>query len=152
MKKYSIILILIVASLFSYAHALNDIDEQGIKNQFHANFKDAQGESWSENSESYVVYFISKGVQQRVIYMRNGLATIHRRYYTYTELPIAIQHMLAFRLPKQKVFGIVESTIQNHVEQTSSLKYDIMMEDAKKWYQVIINDERELTIARTFKK
>lgn len=141
MKRMLVLVVFLLAEKYSSAHAVHDIDQE-LKKEFHILFPHAQRESWLENADTYVVYFINEGIRERVFYQKDRSVIKLIRYYLSEDLPANIRLQLIDRFPGKKVFGVVEISLLDQSGKEGAVQYQITMEDEYRWYQVVA-DGRE---------
>jgi hypothetical protein len=123
---------------------IKDINVRAVKS-FNKQYKDARNVKWSNADKTIMAYFENDGVQNRVIYLKNG-----RWLHTLLSYGPA-------RLP-ESVRDIVESNFRNYnigwiteVQGPENVIYFVNIENAKYFRQVAVCNEN-FSIYKTLRK
>lgn len=126
MKKMFLAIAVFASSL---AFANPSVDEK-IEKNFKESFPKAEKVTWYENDSFYEVLFTNNQVTCRMWYDHDGNVTKTERYYKEDGLNPFILAKLNKKFDGKKVFGVTE------ISSDGGTTYNIVMEDAKRWYQV----------------
>ncbi|MFL5772495.1 MAG: hypothetical protein ACJ75F_05005 [Flavisolibacter sp.] len=151
MKKLIIILYSVLFSLNAMAHTPGEIDRKLLQS-FDSSFPHATEVAWQDIGEAYEVYFIQNGVRSKIIYSKDLTVVQLTRYYKEEQLPYAIDYLLGRDFPKQKVFGVTETSTISLPDNRVSVEYQVVLEDAGRWYQVKMNQDGSFTLIRKLRK
>lgn len=151
MKKILVLFVILLAENYGFGRGVYEIDNR-LKDRFHVLFPHAQGESWSEYRNQYVVSFSNDGTKERVFYTKDGAFIELIRYYGPDGLPTDIQLLLNEKLSGKKVYGVTEVSTVNSILGEDEIQYHISMEDEQKWYEVLVNNRHKPRIVRSFFK
>ena|ERR1700730_9871360 len=126
MKKIIVFIWAFLIGFSSFAFFDKTIDEKLLRS-FSEAFPNAQQVTWSELSETYIVYFLEDGVRTRITYGKNGDFVEAFRYYGEQQLPPSILFNLKKRFPGKKVFGVTEFSSNSFVD------YYVKLVDSRYW-------------------
>jgi hypothetical protein len=142
MKKM-LFLLLILASGIVYASPV--IDEK-ILNTFKGAFPKAETVSWYKDGNTYLVYFTNDQVKCRMWYDASGEVLKTIRYYDEQNLCPFILTKVKQKYADKKVYGVTE------VSSNEGVKYNIVLEDEKKWYHVSVDFYGTLRLDKKYNK
>jgi hypothetical protein len=138
MKKMFLAIAVLASSL---AFANPTVDEK-IEKNFKESFPKAEKVTWYENDSFYEVLFTNNQVTCRLWYDHEGNVTKTERYYKEEGLSPFLLARLNKKFEGKKVFGVTE------VSTDAGVTYHIILEDAKKWYQVTADDNGNLHLEK----
>jgi len=142
MKKF-LLMLLVLASSFAYAN--NTIDEKILKT-FKEAFPKAEKVTWYEEGGSYQVLFTCDAVKCRMYFDNKGDATKTIRYYTEQNLCPLVMTKIKQKFAGKNIFGITE------VSTDSGTTYNIILEDEKKWYHVLVDTDGSVQLEKKYTK
>lgn len=122
MKKLSILLGLLAITFSSFA---KDVNEEVLK-VFHNTYPDAKKVSWSEDKDSYMVFFTKNNISFRVIYDTEGNIVMAFKYYGEDNLPPLVLGKVKKAYPDFSVHSVVEKSSE------AAIEYHITLENSKK--------------------
>src|SRR3954471_8302335 len=135
MKKLIIILYSVLFALNAMAHTPGEIDKKLLQS-FDSSFPHATEVAWQDVGEAFEVYFMQNGVRSKILYSKDLTVVQLTRYYKEEQLPYAIDYLLGRDFPKQKVFGVTETSTISLPDNRVTVEYQVVLEDAGRWYQV----------------
>jgi hypothetical protein len=142
MKK----LFAIVMALFVFTAAVfANVNEQLVFS-FNKSFPAAQNAKWSEDANGYFVSFTQYGILSKVAYNIDGDFLYALRYYSEENLPGSILTRVKEKFPNKKIFSVTE------VSTADDINYHIKLEDAKKWYGIMVTPSRTITMEERFER
>ena len=141
MKKSFALLILLCIGMTSFASP----NEKVLVN-FNLSFPKADSVKWYDNANDYEVHFVMSNMRCRMWYDKEGMVIKSLRYYGEELLPPMVRSSIQQRWTKQKVYGVTELSDQEGV------RYYIVLEDEKKWYDVTSDGLGNLTLTKKFNK
>jgi hypothetical protein len=139
-------LIILFALSFCTLAAMADPNEKVLSN-FNRVFPKADSVSWSESGHEFQVRFVNQGIKCMIWYDEEGNVTRTHRYYLEDMLPPLILSRVQKKYTGKKVFGITEVNTASE-----GIRYFIVLEDDKKWYNVTSDEIGNLTITQKFNK
>jgi hypothetical protein len=147
MKKLLVALFLLTSlSLFASTVEPN----QRVLNSFNKFFPNAKDINWTEASsrlgQLYIVSFQQTEMMCRITYDQDGNLLRSIRYYKEQNLPIQIMKSIKDEYPVQKIFGVVEETINNVVS------YNVTLEDKNAWIDIKSDNTGNLYLGKVYHK
>lgn len=143
MKK----IIISMAMLFALtAHATPPTINEAIVKSFKEAFPLAQSVKWYEGDSYYQVSFTNNDVLCKIEYDLKGNIFRTMRYYTEKDLCPFIAIKVKEKYNGRSIKGIVE--LQNN----DGLVYEIVMQDADRWYIVNSDSDGNMHVKNKFKK
>ncbi len=122
MKKLSILLCLQAILFSSFAR---DVNEE-VRKVFKNTYPDAQKVSWSEDKNSYMVFFTRNDVSYRVVYDTEGNMLMAFKYYGEDGLPPLVLGKVKKAYPAFSIHSVIEKSSE------AAIEYHITLEDSKK--------------------
>ena len=145
MKKYLIVVLLLVAGFNSIAHPVKNINENLIRT-FKETYPNAVQVSWKEYSETYVVYFVQEGIRVNLIFKKDGSFVSSLRYYKEEYLPYYLLAHVRGKYPEKKLYSVTE------ISSPNSIEYFIKLEDAKNWITLKVDSDGNMKEVEKFRK
>jgi hypothetical protein len=142
MKKM-FLAIAVLASTLAFANPA--VDEK-IEKNFKQSFPNAEKVTWYEGDSFYEVLFTNNQVSCRMWYDHAGNVTMTERYYKEDGLSPFLLARLNKKFEGKKVFGVTE------VATESGVTYNIILEDATRWYQVTADSAGGLRLTKKLLK
>lgn len=142
MKKLTFLTCLMAIVFSSFA---KDVNEEVLK-VFNHTFPDAQRVSWSEEKESYLVFFTKKDISYRVVYDKEGNVVLAFKYYGEDNLPPVLLNKVKKAYPEFSVHSVIEKSSENAIE------YHITMETDKKLLTLKADMLGTLTVESKYNK
>ncbi len=143
MKK--IFLVMMFFTFLLAGAAAKNISEKVLAN-FKNTFPIATEVSWSENQDGYAVYFCMENTKCRIFYDTEGNVTSAFRYFKAESLPPMIAWKIMKRFTNKSIYGVTE------ISSNDSIRYDIILEDAKKWYHIEADTAGNCMVKSKFNK
>lgn len=145
MKK--LILSVLAASLVMIASGKSILPTpEKVLTSFNKIFPDAAKAVWTEDAEGYHVYFEKGDIKFRLQYNDEGVVTKSIRYYSAELLPPMILSSVKHKYSDKRIFGITEVTT------AAALEYHIVLEDDKKWYNIVSDPTGNLSLKNKYNK
>ena len=117
---------------------LNDINIKAVQH-FMNTYKNAYDIRWTKLKNGFRVYFISDGIQTRIIYTMKGVPESTIRYYTEDKLLYEIRHLI-----KTKYYDYIISIV-TEVDYRGKVAYLVKMENKNSWKTIkVVNSEMEV--------
>jgi hypothetical protein len=145
MKKYLIVVLLLVAGFNSNAHTVKNINENLIRT-FKETYPNAVQVSWKEYSETYVVYFVQEGIRINLIFKKDGSFVSSLRYYKEDYLPYYLLAKVREKYPEKKFYSVTE------ISSPNSIEYFIKLQDAKNWITLKVDSDGNMKEVEKFRK
>jgi len=145
MKKYFVLLLTLVISIFSYAAITNHVSEKLLR-LFKEAYPNAKEVSWSEMPETYIVNFVENGIRSRITYEKSGAYQSSIRYYGEEHLLPYLVLYLKSNFPGKKIFGVTE------VSTAASVDYFVKMEDSGHWTTIKIDSDANWKLVEELEK
>jgi len=150
MKKL-IILFSILFGLNAMAHTPGEIDKKLLQS-FDSSFPHATEVAWQDVGEAYEVYFIQNGIRSKILYSKDLTLVQLTRYYKKEHLPYGIDYLLEKAFPRQRVFGVTETSTIFQPDNRVSVEYLVILEDNARWYHVKMNQDGSFSMIRKLRK
>lgn len=145
MKKVFSCLVVSLFCISLFAHGPGFTIEKA-KQAFKKAFPSIKTAEWYDNGNTYLVRFVSDGVDSRIVYDDKGEVITTTRYYDETHLPAFIKDKLQKKFKDKAVHTVTEITSQD------GLEYHITLFDAKKWYVVKSTDSGQMEVYDKFNR
>jgi hypothetical protein len=151
MKKLFILFSALMIGFQSFAFLPGGIDQKFLRT-FDSSFPNAKDVSWVEYPEGYEVYFIQGDMSSRVFYPKDLSFMRLTRYYKEEHLPYQVRFTINNEFPGKKIFGITEVVTVSKADNALSTIYFIIVEDAKKWFTVKLDETGTVIVGKVLKK
>lgn len=109
------------------------VSERVSKN-FAKDFSNATNPVWTKTADGFMVRFTSNGIQNCAYLTRQGVCESRIRYYSETELPVAIRSQV------KRTYYDFEITSVKEVYHHNTTTYLITVADAKTWKVIRVLD------------
>lgn len=140
MKKLFITLAAIYCGLVSFA------TPESVLSTFNSSFPKAENVKWTDESQSFQVYFTMGSVQCRLWYNSDGVVVKSIRYYHADMLPPLIFSNVQHKYSDKNIYSVTEVTSEVGIE------YNITLQDEKNWYDIISDAAGNLSLQKKMKK
>ncbi|HEV3222738.1 MAG TPA: hypothetical protein VGZ90_07660 [Puia sp.] len=144
MKKILFAALLVIIGFGSMA-AFNPVRENLVQ-KFTELYPDAVQVTWIENSETYTVSFLEKGIRSTIIFASDGHLIRATRYYTVDYLPYYLVEAIRERYHDKKIYSVTEISYPGNID------YYIKLEDAKTWTTIKLDSEGDIKVLDKYRK
>lgn len=145
MKKVFCIILFSLFSVSLFANSPGTTIEKA-KQAFKKAFPSVKTADWFDNGDTYLVRFVSDGIDSRIVYDEKGEVISTTRCYDETHLPAFIKDKLQKKFKDKKVYTVTENT------SPEGLEYYLTLYDAKKWYMVRSTDSGIMEVYDKFNR
>ena len=137
-------LALLVLLCCSMAAGSTPTDE--ILQHFTSSFPSATEVRWYDEEFGYEARFKRDRIECRVQYDKKGNLVKSTRFYYAQDLVPFIQARVKEAYPKQQIYGVTE------VQTEEELKFYIVLQDEKRWYDIEVTSNGETRLTKKFFK
>ncbi len=139
------LLFILLFSISLYANEPPRVDKI-ILNVFKKAFPQASSVDWEKDGALWVACFKDQDKMNILYFNHEAEVVKSRRYYQEDGLPAFILARLLKRYEGKTIHGVTEITVGGRVT------YSIIMQDAKKWYQIDANCDGVMQQVKSFRK
>lgn len=143
MKKHFILSLMLALGCLSQLKATPG---RPLLDMFTRMFPDAEYVTWSKDHGYHMVSFAQGETSSRMWFDDHGALVQSLRYCPETNLPTKITSALKKRYNNKQIYGFTEVT------NRAGIRYEVMLNDSKKWYCVSISDLGDVSLKYTMKK
>ncbi|HYV91827.1 MAG TPA: hypothetical protein VE978_08590 [Chitinophagales bacterium] len=118
-------------------HTMLKLDEvpQAVRDAWNTEYARVNGEEWYQTDGGYIVYYLSKKLQSRIVYDTNGNQISRSREVETDDVPVTIRDFM-----KKKYPGIQYGrTYLSYTNGEDDKRYYEVQVDDKKWERFDIN-------------
>jgi hypothetical protein len=143
MKKHFILSLLLVLGCLSQVMALPG---KSLLDIFSHMFPDAEYVTWTEDHGYHMVSFTQGETSSRIWFNDEGAPVYSLKYCPEANLPLKITSALMKKYNGRQIYGFTEVT------NKSDVRYEVMLQDNKKWYRVSVSELGDVSLKYTMRK
>jgi len=147
MKKIIFLCLLMICSARIFATTLPDAPEKILK-VFHRDFPNVQNQTVYHIGDSYMIYFKNEenNIAYRIYYNTNGDILQTMKYYAAEDLAPFIRSRVNAKYKGKTISSVTDVT------NDSGHFYQIILEDAKSWTYINVNEKGSMQVEKKLQK
>jgi hypothetical protein len=143
MKKYFILSLVLALGCLSQVKAAPG---KPLIDMFSSMFPDAKYVTWTMDHGYHMVSFAQGETSSRMWFDDQGALAYSLKYCPETNLPMKITSALKKKYNNKEIYGFTEVT------NKTSIRYEVMLQDSKKWYRVSVSELGDVSLKYTMRK
>ncbi|WP_298738005.1 hypothetical protein [uncultured Chitinophaga sp.] len=143
MKKHLLLALFLALGCLSQLQAAPG---RPLLDMFTRMFPNAEYVTWSADHGYHMVSFTQGETASRMWFDDNGALIQSLRYCLEEELPVKITAALKKKFNNKQIYGFTEVT------NRAGIKYEVILNDSKKWYRVSVSNLGDVSLKYTMKK
>jgi len=143
MKKHFILSLMLALGCLSQVMAAPG---KPLLDMFSLMFPDAEYVTWTKDHDYHMVSFAQGETSSRIWFKDDGNLVYSLRYCPETNLPMKITSALKKKYSNQQIYGFTEVT------NRTGIRYEVMLQDNRKWYCVSVSELGDVSLKYTMRK
>lgn len=143
MKKHFLFSLILALGCFSQVMATPG---RPLLDMFTHMYPDAEYVTWTKDHGYDMVSFVQGETSSRIWFNDDGTPVYSLRYCPETHLPLKITSALKKKFNGRQIYGFTEVT------NKAGIRYEVMLNDSKKWYCVSVSDLGDVSLKYTMRK
>jgi hypothetical protein len=143
MKKHFILSLMLALGCLSQVMAAPG---RPLLDMFTRMFPDAEYVTWTNDHGYHVVSFAQGETSSRIWFNDQGALVYSLKYCPEINLPMKITSALKKKYSSQQIYGFTEVT------NKTGIRYEVMLQDNRKWYRVSVSELGDVSLQYTMRK
>lgn len=143
MKKHFLFTLMLT---FGFFLQLKAAPGKPLLDLFRSMFPDAEYVTWTEDHGHHMVSFMQGETSSRIWFDQHGALVYSLRYCPESNLPMKIVSAINKKYSGRQIYGFTEVT------NKTGIRYEVMLNDDKKWYCVSVSELGDVSLKYTVRK